>query len=207
MQQPRDHDHQPPAQPMGKSRLEAFSDGVIAIIITIMVLELKVPHGPTLAALLPMWPLFFSYALSFVYVGIYWNNHHQLLQRATHVDGRALWANLHLLFWLSLIPFTQNWLGEHGPAALPMAAYGFVLLMSAISYDLFARCLVRLHGKESPLGRAFGADVKGRLSIVLYAVGVPLSFWQPWVGAAFYVGLALAWAIPDRQMGRWFRAG
>ena len=201
MQQGSDNPR-PPVREMGKSRLEAFSDGVIAIIITIMVLELKVPHGPTLAALLPMWPLFFSYVLSFVYVGIYWSNHHHMVQRATQVDGRALWANLHLLFWLSLIPFTTNWLGEHGPAPWPMAAYGFVLLMCAISYDLFARSLVRLHGKTSPLGRAIGADTKGRLSIVLYAAGVPLSLWLPWVGAAFYVGLAICWVVPDRRMVR-----
>jgi uncharacterized membrane protein len=192
----------PGVPPMGKSRLEAFSDGVIAIIITIMVLELKVPHEPTLEALLPMWPLFFSYVLSFVYVGIYWNNHHHLLQLARKVDGRALWANLHLLFWLSLVPFMTNWLGEQHMAAWPMALYGVVLLMSAIAYDLLVRSLVRLHGPQSALARAIGRDTKGWISIVLYAVGVPLSLWQPPVGAAFYVGLALLWIRPDPRVER-----
>ncbi|GGY03394.1 hypothetical protein GCM10007386_37900 [Pseudoduganella dura] len=188
--------------PMGKSRLEAFSDGVIAIIITIMVLELKVPHDPTLEALLPMWPLFFSYVLSFVYVGIYWNNHHHLLQLARKVDGRALWANLHLLFWLSLIPFMTNWLGEQHMAAWPMALYGVVLLMSAIAYDLLVRSLVRLHGPQSALAHAIGRDTKGWVSVALYAAGVPLSLWQPLVGAAFYVGLALVWIRPDPRVER-----
>ncbi|QCP14471.1 TMEM175 family protein [Pseudoduganella umbonata] len=187
---------------MGKGRLEAFSDGVIAIIITIMVLELKVPHEPTLEALLPLWPLFFSYVLSFVYVGIYWNNHHHLLQLARRVDGRALWANLHLLFWLSLVPFMTNWLGEQRMAAWPMALYGVVLLMSAIAYDLLVRSLVRLHGPRSELARAIGRDTKGWISIALYAVGVPLSLWQPLVGAAFYVGLALVWIRPDPRVER-----
>lgn len=187
---------------MGKSRLEAFSDGVIAIIITIMVLELKVPHEPTLEALLPLWPLFFSYVLSFVYVGIYWNNHHHLLQLTRRVDGRVLWANLHLLFWLSLVPFMTNWLGEQRMAAWPMALYGVVLLMSAIAYDLLVRSLVRLHGRQSALAHAIGRDTKGWVSIVLYAVGVPLSLWQPLLGAAFYVGLALVWIRPDPRVER-----
>ncbi|TWI43743.1 putative membrane protein [Pseudoduganella flava] len=187
---------------MGKSRLEAFSDGVIAIIITIMVLELKVPHEATIDALLPLWPLFFSYVLSFVYVGIYWNNHHHLLQLATRVDGRALWANLHLLFWLSLLPFATNWLGEHSLAAMPMATYGAVLLMCAIAYEILVRSLVALHGPQSGLARAIGRDVKGWVSIVLYAAGVPLSFWLPWLGAAFYVGLALLWIRPDPRVER-----
>jgi uncharacterized membrane protein len=185
---------------MGKGRLEAFSDGVIAIIITIMVLELKVPHGGTLDTLLPLLPVFFSYVLSFIYVGIYWNNHHHMLHASTRVTGAVLWANLHLLFWLSLIPFVTGWMGENHFAMLPVALYGFVLLMCGLAYTLLARCLMTVHGKESALASALGKDGKGLLSVVLYLAGIGLSFVDPWFGFAVYVGVALMWFIPDRRI-------
>lgn len=181
---------------MGKGRLEAFSDGVIAIIITIMVLELKVPHGTSLAALEPLWPVFFSYVLSFIYVGIYWNNHHHLIHTVSHVTGAALWANLHLLFWLSLLPFVTGWMGENHFAALPLAGYGLVLLMCSVAYFILASCLA---SHNPALKQALGKDRKGKLSTLLYAAGIALSFAQPMAGFAVYVGVAMLWFIPDRR--------
>jgi len=185
---------------MGKGRLEAFSDGVIAIIITIMVLELKVPHGTDLNALLPLLPVFFSYVLSFIYVGIYWNNHHHMLHAAKQVSGAALWANLHLLFWLSLIPFVTGWVGENQFTALPLALYGLVLLMCGLAYYLLARALVASHGKDSALAKAIGSDVKGIISVICYATAIPAAFWNPWASFAIYVGVAAIWFIPDRRI-------
>ena len=185
---------------MNKNRLEAFSDGVIAIIITIMVLELKVPHGTTLDALWPLIPVFLSYLLSFIYVGIYWNNHHHMLHAVTQVDGRILWANLHLLFWLSLIPFVTGWVGENHAASVPVAMYGVVLLMCSVAYLLLARALIAHHGDSSPLALALGKDRKGVVSIVLYALAAPLSMLHAWLGMAIYVGVAVLWFIPDRRI-------
>ena len=185
---------------MGKGRLEAFSDGVIAIIITIMVLELKAPRGAGFASLGPLIPIFLSYVLSFVYVGIYWNNHHHMLHAAQKVSGAVLWANLHLLFWLSLIPFVTAWMDENHFAAAPIALYGGVLLMAAIAYYNLARCLAATNGKDSVLALAFGKDVKGRISILIYAVGIGLSFVNPWAALALYVFVACIWFIPDRRI-------
>ncbi len=185
---------------MGKNRLEAFSDGVIAIIITIMVLELKVPHGDTLDALLPLGPVLLSYVLSFIYVGIYWNNHHHLMHAVTRVTGGVLWANLHLLFWLSLIPFVSGWMGENHFATLPVAAYGVVLFMSAVAYALLVRCLIRQHSENKVLAEAVGKDRKGMLSLVLYLAGVAAAFVHPWLGFAFYVVVALVWLVPDTRI-------
>jgi uncharacterized membrane protein len=186
---------------MGKNRLEAFSDGVIAILITIMVLELKVPHGADLAALAPLWPVFLSYVLSFLYLGIYWNNHHHLLHAVHEISGPVLWANLHLLFWLSLIPFVTGWMGENHFATVPVAAYGIVLFMCAVAYSVLVRFLISHHGRENkPLAEAIGSDRKGRWSLVLYMVGVALSYLQPWLGFAVYLGVALIWFIPDRRI-------
>ncbi len=185
---------------MGKGRLEAFSDGVIAIIITIMVLELKVPHGADWATLATLSPVFLSYVLSFIYVGIYWNNHHHLFQAVHKVSGRVLWANLHLLFWLSLTPFVTGWMGENHFAALPVALYGFNLLMAGLAYYLLVRALLAHHEKDSPLARAIGKDFKGLLSMALYFVAIPLSFVQPWIGFSFYVLVAIIWFIPDRRI-------
>jgi uncharacterized membrane protein len=185
---------------MGKGRLEAFSDGVIAIIITIMVLELKVPHGTTLEALAPLLPVFFSYLLSFIYVGIYWNNHHHMLHAVAQVDGRILWANLHLLFWLSLIPFVTGWVGENHFESVPVAMYGVVLMMCGLAYALLARALIAHHGKQSPLALALGKDRKGVASVVLYALAIPLSLLHAWLGMAIYVGVAVLWFIPDRRI-------
>jgi len=185
---------------MGTGRLEAFSDGVIAIIITIMVLELKTPHGSRFDALLPTIPVFLSYVLSFVYVGIYWNNHHHMLHAAQHVSGAALWANLHLLFWLSLIPFVTAWVDENHLVAAPVALYGVVLFMSAIAYYILARTLIRDNGAESELAQAFGKDTKGRISIVLCALDIALSLWQAWLAVAIYVLVAIMWVIPDRRI-------
>jgi uncharacterized membrane protein len=184
---------------MGKNRLEAFSDGVIAIIITIMVLELKVPHGAGIEALLPLWPVFLSYVLSFVYVGIYWNNHHHLLHAATQVTGGVLWANLHLLFWLSLTPFVTGWMGENHFDAVPMALYGVVLLMCGVAYWILAQCLTA-HRANDQLGKALGRDGKGKLSIVLYIAGIGLSFVQHWLGLAVYGLVAVMWLVPDRRI-------
>ncbi len=185
---------------MGKGRLEAFSDGVIAILITIMVLELKVPHGTSPADLLPLVPVLLSYALSFVYLGIYWNNHHHLLQAARHVDGRVLWANLHLLFWLSLVPFTTAWMGENGFAAWPVALYGVVLLLAAVSYFVLTRALVARHGADSVLAAAIGRDRKGLFSLLLYLVGVALAFVLPAAACGVYVLVAVIWLVPDRRI-------
>ena len=185
---------------MGKGRLEAFSDGVIAIIITIMVLELKVPHGASLDALLPLGPVLLSYVLSFIYIGIYWNNHHHMLHAASHVSGGVLWANLHLLFWLSLVPFVTGWMGENHFATIPVALYGVVLFMCGAAYTLLARCLIARHGPHSVLAEAIGSDRKGLLSLVLYASAIGLSFVHAWIGFAIYVGVAVMWFIPDRRI-------
>ena len=185
---------------MNKGRLEAFSDGVIAIIITIMVLELKVPHGTDLAALKPLIPVFLSYVLSLIYLGIYWNNHHHLLQAARNVDGRVLWANLHLLFWLSLIPFVTGWMGENHIASLPYAVYGVVLLFAAIAYFILVHALIAHHGKHSILATAIGNDFKGKISVVFYAFAVGLSFVHPWIAGAIYAFVALMWLVPDLRI-------
>ena len=185
---------------MGKGRLEAFSDGVIAIIITIMVLELKVPHGAELADLQPLLPVLLSYVLSFAFVGIYWNNHHHMLHAANNVSGSVLWANLHLLFWLSLVPFVTAWMGENHFATMPVALYGVVLLMCGIAYPILARRLIASHGADSPLAIAMGEDRKGRASIILYAVGVALAFVHPWLGLVVYFSVAMMWFLPDRRI-------
>ncbi len=187
---------------MGKGRLEAFSDGVLAIIITIMVLELKVPHGTDLHALQPLVPVFLSYLMSFVYIGIYWNNHHHLMQAAHHVSGPTLWANLHLLFWLSLIPFATAWMGENHFAAWPVALYGVVLLAAGSAYYILERVLIAHHGADSPLAVAVGSDVKGRISVAIYATAIPLAFVRPWIACAMYVAVAILWLIPDRRIER-----
>ena len=187
---------------MGKNRLEAFSDGVIAIIITIMVLEMKVPHGDTMDALWPMLPVFGSYVLSFVYVGIYWNNHHHMLHACQQVSGGVLWANLHLLFWLSLFPFATGWMGENHFAAVPSALYGVVLLMAAIAYYGLQQCIIAAEGPGSLLKRAVGGDWKGKLSPLLYIAGIGSSFWLQWVALALYVVAALIWLVPDRRVER-----
>jgi uncharacterized membrane protein len=184
---------------MGKGRLEAFSDGVIAIIITIMVLELKVPHGVTFEALAPLLPVFLSYVLSFVYVGIYWNNHHHTLHAVSHINGVALWANLHLLFWLSLIPFVTGWMGENHFAALPVALYGGVLFMAGLAYTIL---MMSLRRNNAVLAAALGADWKGKASNLLYLAGVGLSFVEAMLGFAVYVCVAILWLIPDRRIER-----
>ena len=189
-------------QAMGTGRLEAFSDGVIAIIITIMVLELKVPHGTGLDVLWPLAPVLGSYALSFVYVGIYWNNHHHLLHAAKSIDGRSLWANLHLLFWLSLIPFCSGWMGENHFATLPVALYGAVLFMAGVAYYLLGRSLIAHHGQDSPLARALGNDVKGIVSLGLYLVAIALAFVHTTAAFAMYVLVAAMWFIPDPRIER-----
>ena len=185
---------------MSKGRLEAFSDGVLAIIITIMVLELKAPHGTELADVRPLVPVFLSYVLSFVYVGIYWNNHHHMLHAAEGVSGGILWANLHLLFWLSLIPFATAWMGETHFAPAALAVYGLVLLLSAVAYTILTRAILARHGKESLVAAAVGKDTKGSLSIALYAAAIPCAFILPWAAGAFYVGVALMWLVPDRRI-------
>ena len=185
---------------MSKNRLEAFSDGVLAIIITIMVLELAVPHQADLSALRPLIPIFLSYVLSFLHLGIYWNNHHHLLQATRQVDGRVLWANLHLLFWLSLIPFVTGWMGENEFAAWPVALYGMVLLFSAIAYFILSRVLLAIHGKDSTLGTALGDDFKGKVSVLIYMVAVPLAFVSPWIAGGLYVFVAVMWLIPDPRI-------
>jgi uncharacterized membrane protein len=185
---------------MTKTRLEAFSDGVVAILITIMVLELKVPHGADLQALRPMVPVFLAYVLSFVFVGIYWNNHHHMLHAAEKVDGRILWANLHLLFWLSLIPVGTQWMGDHPMAPLPTAIYGVLLLCAAIAYTLLQRSIVRCHGPDSVLASAIGKDLKGKLSVALYIAAIGAAFVLPWISYAIYVVVALIWLVPDRRI-------
>jgi uncharacterized membrane protein len=187
---------------MGKNRLEAFSDGVLAIIITIMVLELKVPHGAALDALLPLLPVFLSYVLSFVYIGIYWNNHHHLLHTLHRVSGAILWANLHLLFWLSLLPFATGWMGENHFAALPTAIYGLVLLMAALAYLLLQRLIIAAEGEDSVLAQAVGRDWKGKASWLLYVVAVGTASRWTWLSQSLYVLVALLWLIPDRRIER-----
>ncbi len=185
---------------MGTQRLEAFSDGVLAVIITIMVLEMKVPHGDDLNSLKPVWPVFISYILSFVNIGIYWNNHHHLMQTVEHVNGKVLWANIHLLFWLSLVPFTSGWMGENHFTQWPVALYGIVLMMAGIAYYFLAHSLIHLHGKNSTVAKALGKDRKGILSVVLYILGVGLSFINPRIGFSFYALVAAIWFIPDKRI-------
>ncbi|HEY6474524.1 MAG TPA: TMEM175 family protein [Acidimicrobiales bacterium] len=185
---------------MSTGRLEAFSDGVIAILITIMILELKVPHGADLAALRPLLPVFLTYVLSYVFLGIYWNNHHHLLHATKRVNGRVLWANLHLLFWLSLIPFVTGWMGENGFRPLPTAIYGVVLLLAAIAYFILVRAILAEEGSSSELAAAVGNDMKGRISPVLYAMAIPLSFVNCWAALGIYVFVALMWLVPDRRI-------
>jgi uncharacterized membrane protein len=188
---------------MRTGRLEAFSDGVLAIVITIMVLEMKVPeHAAQLADLSPLVPVFLSYVLSFVYVGIYWNNHHHLLHATEHVSGGILWANLHLLFWLSLIPFVTGWMGENDFAPVPTALYGVVLLMAAVAYWVLQRAILRRHPNDSVLARAVGRDVKGRLSPLLYLMAIPCALVNQWVAGGVYVLVALIWLVPDKRIER-----
>jgi uncharacterized membrane protein len=184
---------------MGKTRLEAFSDGVLAIIITIMVLEMKVPHGVSLDSLKPLIPVFISYVLSFIYIGIYWNNHHHMMHAVQKVNGAALWANAHLLFWLSLIPFVTAWMGENHFATWPAALYGVVLLMAAIAYYILAHCLIGIHGKESAFARSLGNDRKGKISMLIYISGIALSFLHPWIGFSIYTLVAAMWVVPDKR--------
>jgi uncharacterized membrane protein len=187
---------------MNKSRLEAFSDGVLAVIITVMVLEMKSPRETNLAALTPVIPVFLSYVLSFVYIAIYWNNHHHLLHATQRVNGATLWANLHLLFWLSLIPFTTAWMGENHLDAWPVAIYGTVLLLAGIAYYVLTKALIKLHGSGSALATSIGSDKKGKISIAIYAAAIPLAFVQVWIASACYVIVAIIWLIPDRRIER-----
>jgi len=187
---------------MTKSRVEAFSDGVIAIIITIMVLELRMPHEPTWAALSPIWPVLVSYLLSFIFLGIYWNNHHHLFQAVHHVTGGVMWANLHLLFWLSLVPAVTSWMGSTHFAALPVALYGVVLLGSAIAFTVLVQVLLRHHDADSPLAKAIGSDTKGKVSLACYIAAVPLAFVHPLISCAVYVAVAVIWLVPDRRIER-----
>ena len=190
---------------MRTNRLEAFSDGVIAIIITIMVLELKVPHGEDIHTLVPLIPIFLSYVLSFVYLGIYWNNHHHMLHAVQTVTGSMLWANLHLLFWLSLVPFATAWMGENHFGSAPSALYGFVLLMAGVAYYILQQLIIASQGPDSIVKRAVQRDWKGKLSPVLYAVAIPMAFWLEWISLAIYVIVALIWLIPDRRIEKVLR--
>jgi len=185
---------------MGKGRLEAFSDGVIAIIITIMVLELKVPHSTDIAELKGLGSVFVSYVLSFIYVGIYWNNHHHLFHAVQKINGSTLWANMHLLFWLSLIPFASGWMGENGFPPTQVALYGLILLFSAISYFILVQTLLAHHGSESVLAKAMGTDFKGKFSLVLYLIALPLTIWNSWISLAIYIVVAIIWLVPDRRI-------
>ena len=185
---------------MNKGRLEAFSDGVLAVIITIMVLEMKSPHGTSLASLRPVFPVFLSYILSFVYLGIYWNNHHHLLHATQRINGATLWANLHLLFWLSLVPFTTAWMGENHFDSWPVAVYGIILLLAGLAYFILTRALINLHGHGSTLAMSIGRDRKGKISIAIYAAAIPLAFAQPWIAGACYVIVAIMWLIPDPRI-------
>lgn len=187
---------------MTKARMEAFSDGVIAIIITIMVLELPAPHGDDLAALQPVLPGFLAYALSFVYLGIYWNNHHHLMHTCERVNGAILWANLHLLFWLSIVPFVTGWIGESHLAPWPTAVYGTVLLMPAVAWTILQNRILALHGPDSRLARAVGDDIKGKASLAMYAAAVPLAFVETWLSATLFVAVALMWLVPDPRIER-----
>jgi len=192
---------------MTKTRLEAFSDGVIAILITIMVLELRIPHGDDLRAIAPLLPVFLTYVLSYVYLGIYWNNHHHMLHATSRVNGKILWANLHLLFWLSLVPFVTGWMGENHFAAVPTAIYGAVLLAAGIAYFLLQSAIISCEGANSKLAAAVGKDLKGKISPVLYAVAIPLAFVREWLSDAIYVGVALMWLVPDPRIESKFGYG
>jgi len=185
---------------MGKGRLEAFSDGVLAIIITIMVLELKVPHGNTPEDLKPLLPVFISYVLSFIYIGIYWNNHHHLMHVVHKVNGGVLWSNIHLLFWLSLVPFATAWMGENHFSKWPVILYGFILMMAGVAYYILAHRLTGIHGKDSALAQALGKDKKGIISVVLYIAGIGFAFINPWIGFSIYIIVAAIWFIPDRRI-------
>lgn len=185
---------------MGKGRLEAFSDGVLAIIITIMVLEMKVPHGDGWEVLKPLLPVFISYVLSFLYVAIYWNNHHHLMHAIHRINGKVMWANIHLLFWLSLMPFASGWMGENHFASAPTALFGVVLLMAGVAYYILVRCLVKLHGEDSIIGRAIGNDVKGKISVIVYAIAIALSCFNGWISLSLYALVAVMWFIPDRRI-------
>jgi len=189
---------------MNKTRLEAFSDGVLAIIITIMILEIKVPEGHEFADLKPLIPKFLSYVLSFIYVGIYWNNHHYLIHSINKVNGKILWANLHLLFWLSLIPVATGWMGEHNFAKASMALYGFVLLLCSIAYFILQRIIILNEGKNSIIAKAIGKDVKGNMSSVLYIVGIVFSFYNEWISGVAYFAVAMLWLIPDKRIEKFF---
>ena len=190
---------------MTKTRLEAFSDGVFAILITILVLELKIPHGDDARALAPLLPVFLTYVLSFVYLGIYWNNHHHLLHATGRINGKVLWANLHLLFWLSLVPFTTGWMGENHFASLPSAVYGAVLLAAAIAYYILQGSILAADGRDSKLAAAIGRDFKGKISPVLYALAIPLAFVREWIADSIYVMVALMWLVPDSRIESRFR--
>lgn len=187
---------------MAKNRLEAFSDGVIAIIITIMVLELKIPHGSAMEDLATLWPVFLSYVLSFIYVAIYWNNHHHLLHTVHHVSGAIMWSNMNLLFWLSLFPFATGWMGENHFAVLPVAVYGALLRLAAVSYGLLVRVIIAAHGDDSVLAKATGADWKTKISMTAYALGVGLAFVSPWISCALYAAVAMMWLVPDKRIER-----
>jgi uncharacterized membrane protein len=187
---------------MPKDRLEAFSDGVIAVIITIMVLEMKVPHGGTLETLLPLWPVFLAYILSYVYVGIYWNNHHHLMHAVQRINGSILWANLHLLFWLSLVPFVTDWMSENHFAPVTVALYGAVLLCAALAFVLLTRCLVTIHGRDPDIARWLRDDRKGKISVVIYAIAIPLAFVRWWIAIALYASVAALWFVPDPRIER-----
>ena len=192
---------------MSKTRMEAFSDGVIAILITIMVLELRAPHEPTPDALRPLIPTFISYVLSFVYLGIYWNNHHHLIQAVQHVSGPVLWANLHLLFWLSLIPFVTGWMGETHFATMPVVLYGAVLFFCGIAYFILTRTLIALHGRQSTIATALGKDFKGKISVVLYVVAILLSSVSAWISCGIYIFVAIMWLVPDRRIEKTLSTG
>ena len=189
---------------MKTNRLEAFSDGVFAILITIMVLELKVPHDPDIKALQPLLPVFLTYVLSFVYLGIYWNNHHHLLQTCHRISGGIMWANLHLLFWSSFLPFVTGWMGENHFQPIPSALYGGVLLMAAVAYLNLQSLIIGVHGRDSKLARAIGSDRKGKLSLVFYVMAIGISFFKPWIAGCIYIGVALMWLVPDRRMEKAF---
>lgn len=192
---------------MEKGRLEAFSDGVLAIIITIMVLEMKVPHGEDLASLKPLVPVFISYVLSFVYIAIYWNNHHHLMRAAHKINAKVMWANSHLLFWLSLMPFASGWMGENHFASLPTAILGVVLFMAGVAYYILAQCLVQLHGQDSTLAKAVGRDRKGMISVVVYAIAIGLSCFNGWISLSLYALVAIMWFIPDTRIERKLEEG
>jgi len=187
---------------MNKTRLEAFSDGVLAIIITIMVLEMKAPHGENLAALQPLLPVFLSYVMSFIYIAIYWNNHHHMLHTTHRVSASVMWANFHLLFWLSLFPFITGWMGENHFAPTPTALYGVVLLMASFAYWILARVIIANEGEGSVLAKAIGKDIKGNVSVLIYVIAIPLAFVNQWISQGLYVAIALMWLVPDRRIER-----